>query len=153
MENSMFIGKYSVKTKRGKQVNLPVQFRASLQEGAYITQGFDHNLLVLKSAAFSTLVAQIQSLNMADPLVRLLFRMLVARAMPVMPDEAGRLQIPEYLAAFAGLQDEAILVGQGEYIEIWAKGNWQIQESTLNDAESNSFRFKDLNISGYRQHS
>ena len=147
MENIMFIGGYSTQINTSNQLSLPAHYSAPLMEGAFITQGFDHNLLVLKSSAFETLVYHIQGLNMADPLVRLLFRLIMSRAVPVQPNDTGKIEIPAHLAEFAGLQGETVVIGQGEYIEIWATETWKKQENNLNDSTANSYRFKDLKVS------
>jgi len=39
-----------------------------------------------------------------------------------------------------------VVVGAGQYIEVWDAGKWSEQLATLNDAESNSRRFVSLDL-------
>ena len=45
-----------------------------------------------------------------------------------------------------GLDKEIILVGQGDYFEVWDENLWQEQESETRDANANSDRFANLVI-------
>jgi MraZ protein len=40
-------------------------------------------------------------------------------------DRAGRLHFPERLAAYAGLHQEAVLIGVGDHLELWDTQRWQ----------------------------
>ncbi len=46
----------------------------------YITQGFDRNLQVLTAGAFQEIYRKVISLNIADPLARLLLRLILGTA-------------------------------------------------------------------------
>ncbi|HEX9091994.1 MAG TPA: hypothetical protein VF831_10920, partial [Anaerolineales bacterium] len=63
--------------------------------------------------------------------------------------KAGRILIPEFLSQTAGLSinQEAVLVGQGNYFEIWSPDEWALQQQALADPEANSERFKVLDLS------
>ncbi len=54
--------------------------------------------------------------------------------------------IPDNLKEFANLHDDILLIGQGDYFEIWAPDLWNMQEAQLRDAETNSARFSMLTI-------
>lgn len=49
----------------------------------------------------------------------LLKRLIGADSEQVTPDSAGRLLLPERMVKAAGLETEAVLVGQLDYFEIW----------------------------------
>ena len=110
-----------------------------------MTQGMDRNLQVLPATAFEELYRQAASLNVADPLARLLRRLLLGSAFEI-PDVKSSIVIPTELKDFAGLKDGVMLVGQGDYFEIWAPELWAQQESELRDAEANGSRFAALTI-------
>ncbi len=48
----MFLGQYEHTVDAKGRMTIPVRFRELLEEGAYITQGFDLNLVVLTVSAF-----------------------------------------------------------------------------------------------------
>ncbi|MGA7606285.1 MAG: division/cell wall cluster transcriptional repressor MraZ, partial [Anaerolineales bacterium] len=56
------------------------------------------------------------------------------------------LPIPDELKEFANLNEDVLLVGQGDYFEIWSADLWNNQESQLRDADTNSDRFSRLNV-------
>ncbi len=86
------------------------------------------------------------SLNIADPLARLLLRLILGTAHELGLDADGQLTVPQELREFASLQKDILLVGQGEYFEIWASDLWDQQETQLRDAEANASRFSALTV-------
>jgi MraZ protein len=88
-------------------------------------------------------------MSITDPLTRKLRRLIIGTASRLEIDKAGRILIPEFLSQSAGLSSnkEAILVGQGNYFEIWSPEEWNLQQQALADPEANSERFKVLDLS------
>ena len=50
------------------------------------------------------------------------------------------------LRDYAGLTNEVVFVGQGDYFEIWASEPWQKKQDQINDAETNARRFSALDL-------
>ncbi len=48
-----------------------------------------------------------------------------------MPDDQGRIVIPELLTTFAKLTDEISFIGLGDRIEIWDSKIWEEKQKTL----------------------
>jgi MraZ protein len=140
----LFLGKFSRTIDAKNRFTLPPAFQAELAGGAYMTQGFDRNLQILTAEAFRKVVRRASSLNLADPLARQLLRLLLATAVP-MQTETG-VAVPENLREFAAIHTDVVLIGQGDYIEIWAPELWEEQEAQLLDAEANASRFSALNV-------
>ena len=65
--------------------------------------------------AFKEMLAHIKTLNIADPITRLLLRMILGNTVEVQTDTAGRLIVPDHLKEFAGLTHKVFLIGQGDY--------------------------------------
>ena len=145
MQN-LFIGQYHHSFDDGNRLTLPAHFRELLSGGGFITQGFDRNLWVLTAAAFQEVYQRVMKMNLADPLARLLLRMVLGNASHLEMDQSGRILIPQNLQQFANLNSEAVLVGQGDYFEVWAPALWQKQEAQLQDAEANVGRFAELDV-------
>jgi MraZ protein len=124
---------------------MPSAFKAELTGGAYMTQGFDRNLQVLTAGAFQELYRRTAALNTADPLARLLLRLFLGSAVEV-PQPRTNVAIPDNLKEYAGLQQNVLLIGQGDYFEIWSPDLWSEQESQLRDAEANASRFATLTL-------
>ncbi len=85
-------------------------------------------------------------MNIADPVARLLLRLFLGNAAKLELDTADRFRLPANLAGFIQLNREVMLVGQGEYFEIWAMDQWSKQEANLQDVEENAHRFSYLNL-------
>ncbi len=142
----MFLGKHSSKLDKNNRLSTPSQFREELSNRIYITQGFDRNLLLLTKAAFKEIHRRVAALNIADPLTRILLRLILGTAHEVHTDKNGYLPIPDDLREFANLNGNVFFVGQGDYIEIWSADLWKNQEAQLSDADVNSSRFSGVSI-------
>ena len=114
-----------------------------------MTQGFDRNLQVLTASAFEQLYRQAAALNTTDPLARLLLRLFLGNAVEL-PQAGASVAIPDNLKEYAGIQQNVLLIGQGDYFEIWAPHLWGEQEAQLMDADANASRFAALTL-GTRQ--
>lgn len=142
----MFLGQHHLTLDKDARIPVPSRFSGPLSEGGVITQGFDRNLWILPAAKFQLLCQRISAMNIADPKARLLLRLLLGQACELVTDESGGIQIPRNLREYAELDKEIVLVGQGDYFEIWDTAQWQNQEIQLGDAEANSERFAHLAI-------
>ncbi len=142
----MFLGKYPCKLDGNNRLLVPASFRKQIAGGVYITQGFDRNLLVLTAGAFEEIYRRVTSLNIADPLARLLLRLILGTASEMEIEPSGHITISEELREFAQIGENNLMVGQGDYIELWALDLWAKLETQLRDAEANSARFSALTI-------
>jgi MraZ protein len=144
----MFLGQYQHTIDNKGRLTIPARYREMLAtDGAYVTQGFDHNLVVLTVTAFNQLSRRVNRMSMTDGRARQLKRQLFANAEHVGVDRAGRILIPQFLRDSVGLDAEAVLVGVGDYFEIWSPEAWAGQVSELHDAEADSQRYLDLDLS------
>jgi len=143
----MFLGRFLHNLDSKDRLTIPSRFRDSLEEGAYVMQGFDCNLLVLTKAAYEAIATQVRQMNMTDPTARLLRRLVFSTAAWVEVDKTGRILLPGFLRTTAKLQEEAMVVGAGDYFEIWAPEIWSGQDALLQNSEANAERFAALNLS------
>ena len=140
----MFIGKHLASLDPQNRISLPTGIGARLEDGAFVMQGFERNLILMTPGAFAALFDGMRTMNITDPMARQLKRLLLGSAAEVRPDGKGRLALPAHLCTFAGLEGEACLIGQGDYLEIWAPAGWQAQETGLQDPQSDAGRFAAL---------
>ena len=142
----MFLGKHFCGLDKKGQFVPPDEFKSDLTSEVYITQGFDNNLWVLSNTAFQEIYKKLGFLNLTDPVARMLFRLLLGTATEVDMDEQGHLKVPEGLRASADLKSEILLIGQGDYFEIWSPELWRKQEAELRALEVNTSRFSTFEI-------
>lgn len=144
----MFLGQYVHNLDGKGRLTIPIRFRELLgEDAAYVMQGFDNNLMVLPTPAFEALSLRTNGTNMADPAARLLRRLIFSTANRVEVDRAGRILVPQFLRQNAGIESEAVLVGVGEYFEIWSPERWSRQVDQLQDVEQNAQRFMGIELS------
>lgn len=142
----MFLGEYRHNLDTKDRLTIPSKYRDDLGDGLYIVLGFDLSLMVMPPQTFMKILDRLETLNIADPDVRLLYRRILGSATQVDMDGNGRVLIPEFLRRRAGLERELVLVGQGAYFEIWSPLEWTKQEAAQLDTEANNQRFKVLNL-------
>lgn len=142
----MFLGQYQHSLDDKGRLTIPSRYRELLGEGAFITQGFDRNLMVLPADKWQQVYDHITAMNLTDPATRLLRRMIFSNAYPAEVDKAGRILVPQSLRQFLALNGEASVIGQGEYFEIWSPGNWAEQLGAIQDVDANTARFTAFNL-------
>ena len=143
----MFLGQYQHNIDSKGRLTIPARFRELLvAEGAYVTQGFDNNLIVLTVPSFRQISQHVNRMSMTDPMARLLKRLIFSGADLVDVDKVGRILIPQFLREAADLDGEAMIVGVGDYFEIWSPDMWQDQVNQLKDVEANAQRFMSLDL-------
>jgi MraZ protein len=144
----MFLGQFQHNLDDKGRLMIPARYRDLLATGgAYITQGFDKCLMVMSEAYFKQVYDRISAMNLADPMARLLRRLILSNAYPVEVDKVGRILVPQNLRQAVTLESEAILAGQGEYFEVWTPAAWNEQMAQLQDTETNNQRFAALDLS------
>lgn len=143
----MFFGKCTLPLSENSQLTLPSNYREAMCNTAYITQGFDRNLFLLSHQAFNAIYSHVTATSISDPLARLLSRLFLGGAAEIAVDGLGQIELPLNLCEYAGLGKEIIIVGQGEYSEIWSPALWQKQIDSLNDFDANTHRFEKFHVS------
>ena len=144
----MFLGRYHHTVDDKGRLTVPARYRDLLvADGAYLTQGFDQNLNVYPFPIFERISTRINRQSMTDPSSRVLRRLMFSNAELVVMDKAGRILVPQFLREEINLDSEAIIVGMGDYFEIWTPALWNEQVDQLQDAEANNQRFSTLDLS------
>ena len=142
----MFLNQYQHSFDDKGRLTIPSKLRELPAEGAFVVQGLDRNLMVLPPAVFEIIYNRLMAMSMTDPSARLLRHIILGNALQVVPDGAGRILISPNLREFAGLHNEVVFVGQGDYFEIWSPKLWQEQQVQINDAATNAQRFATLDL-------
>jgi len=143
----MFMGQYPHNLDDKGRLTIPARYRDLLADGAYITQGFESNLMVWPKDAFQAIAQRVSQIPITNPVARLLRRLIFSGGEQVDIDRAGRILIPQFLRTTAELDGEAMVVGVGDYFEIWSSANWAEQLAQLQDAEANAHRFEAFDLS------
>ena len=143
----MFLGHHLTQLKKSNHLPIRSDWQKLISSGVYLTQGFDQNILILMPQTFQEIYARISALNIADPLVRLFLRMFLSTASYIENVENETISLPQDLLEYANLESNVVVVGQGEYVEVWSSDLWEQQQSELQNVQANSQRFSALTIS------
>jgi len=125
---------------------IPARYRDALGNGVYVTLGFDQNLIVLTEEHFANLSERARNMSLTDPTARMLKRLLFSHAEWVEIDRAGRILIPQWLRKTVGLNGKVMVVGMGDYFEIWPLEHWEQHRQILEDPAANAQRFASLEL-------
>jgi MraZ protein len=142
----MFLGEFSHALDDKGRITIPAKLRAGFANGLVITRGFEPCLMIYPLDTFRVLEQKAHSLSLTNPSNRSIFRLLFGGASDAALDSLGRVVVPEYLRGYAGLQNQATIVGAGQYLEVWDALKWNEQLTQLNDSEANARRFGDLDL-------
>ena len=74
---------------------------------------------------FMAEAARAQATPMTNKDARDYRRVLFAGAEQGTPDKQGRIGIPTFLRASAGLERDVVVVGVGDRVEIWSPARWE----------------------------
>jgi MraZ protein len=102
-----------------------------LAAGLVVTRGFDQNLMVFPLDGWQELAGRIVDRPLGDTDVRVFRRRVFSGAVDLAPDRQGRIIIPPYLRDFANINDEVVVAGMYNYVEVWDIGAWQAVRETI----------------------
>lgn len=120
----MFLGEYQHTVDPKGRVVLPAKFRDRLADGCVITKGQERCLYVFPVDRWEEEMAKVNRLPRTDRRARNFARAFFAGAADQSPDRQGRVQIPQNLREYAGLDKEVTVLGMGDRVELWDSRAW-----------------------------
>lgn len=130
-----FRGIYEHSLDSKDRLTIPARFRAALADGVVLSKGFDPCIWVQTTEAFEKLSDRFLSPH--SPFgsdARKLRRRFHGGSFDEDLDSAGRIRIPKPLIEHAGLSGRCVVIGAGEYLEIWDAEAWAKEEEALDEA-------------------
>lgn len=119
---------------------IPARFRdvakAGGGDGVMVTR-MDNALFAYSFDEWSKIEERVLSVPETSNAMRRFRRIFIGGASECNCDKQGRILIPPSLRLYAGLEKEITLVGQITHFEIWSKGNYELEEKTLNEDLNN----------------
>ncbi|HEY5616085.1 MAG TPA: division/cell wall cluster transcriptional repressor MraZ [Bacteroidota bacterium] len=131
---SSFKGRYEYSVDSKGRVALPAKVRKNVSPAAndtfIITRGFEQCLFVYPQDEWNKVEESVRGLSPSNPQHRFFVRTLLQWATDVQLDGQSRVSIPQDLLKFAGIENEVLILGVLERIEIW---NPKIYEQYMNN--------------------
>jgi MraZ protein len=129
--NAMFAGEFRCGVDDKGRFVLPSVFRAvfpvedeQLAKSVIILKSLDHSLWLYRTSEWEEkLTASRQHLD--DEQSRLFMHYVVAESAPSEVDKNGRLSIPKRHREYADIDNEVVLIGLYERIELWSPLRWE----------------------------
>ena len=129
----MLIGTYRQKLDEKGRLNFPARFREEMGAPFYVTCWLDECLIALPKQKFEEIFARLSESGMVKN--RGLRRMLYAGAVEAAPDKQGRILLPPDLREHAGADKEIVVIGVGDYVELWEPDRWQAMKNSMRSGE------------------
>jgi len=120
----MLIGEYKYNLDEKKRLTMPSKFRKELGKKAIVTRGMDGCLFMYSEKEWKDLAEKLAKLPFSQSNARSFARVMLAGAMDVSIDSAGRILVPDYLKDYAGLDKKVVVAGLYNRIEIWNEEKW-----------------------------
>ena len=129
----MFDGALQVNLDVKNRMAIPVKHRNKLVSlecnQIKITAHPDRCLLVYPMAAWDVVFKKLGTFPSLDRQATAWKRMLIGHADTLDLDAAGRILLSPTLRAFANIEKNAMLVGQGSYLELWNEDAWHAKNA------------------------
>lgn len=139
----MFLGEYRHTIDDKGRLTIPAKFRPFLAAGMVVTRGFDRNLIAFSLEGWEELASRVKSLPWGDPSAREFRRRVFSGAVDLVPDRQGRVLLPPYLREFANIDNDVVITGMLDHLEIWNSDAWTpVREA----AESDEQHWENLGI-------
>jgi MraZ protein len=127
----MLIGEYNHTLDGKRRMSLPAKFRKDLGKQVVVTYGLDTCLFVFSKTQWEGILGKLSGLSMGQSDSRAFNRFLLAGATDIDIDSLGRILIPEYLAEFAQISTNAVVIGVSDRVELWNEAHWSTYKTRI----------------------
>ena len=135
---SSFKGSFQFTVDAKGRINLPAKMRKNVAPEAgdtfVITRGYEKCIYVYPNDEWLLLETSIRKLHTPNPKHRQFMRALLEHATDVQIDGASRLMLSKDLLDFAGIKNDALIIGVLEHIEIWNPTVYTDYKTALEDS-------------------
>ena len=120
-------GEFKITLDDKGRLSLPARLRSALSDpNLVLTEGMDDCLCLYPPEEWKALVKTIMNTTSEfSAHGRIVRRRIIGPSVPVEIDKMGRIPVAQTLREFAGLSRECVVLGQYDYIEIWAEDRYR----------------------------
>ncbi|MBM2840576.1 MAG: mraZ [Bacteroidetes bacterium] len=138
---SSFKGSYSYSVDSKGRINIPAKLRKYISPDAndtfVVTRGFEKCLVLYPLDEWNTLEGSVRELSPSNAQHRFITRALLQYATETQLDGQSRITIPKELLQFAGIEDQVLIVGVLERIEVWNPKEYDVYMKSQTDSYEN----------------
>ena len=125
----MFFGEFEYRVDEKGRIPIPPKFRRELRDGVVLTPGIEKCITVYPLAEWRKLAAQFTTGPIARSKLRKLNRAIFATAFSLKTDGQGRIALPIPLRQYADIENEVVIAGANNYLEIWNEEQWESEKA------------------------
>lgn len=125
----LFLGSVEYQMDDRNRVSIPPRYREQFDAPAVMTSGKERCVAVYTQTGFDEAASVVRSLPVDSEEGRRARRFFFGHAFHQTRDSQGRLLVPRELVEYAGLNKDVVVIGLGEWFEIWDKATWLDHES------------------------
>ena len=129
----MLLGEYQHTIDEKGRMAIPAKFRKSLASGVVVTKGSEECLYLYPVEEWTKLADKLSHLPITQADARAFSRLMLGGASHAEIDSQGRVLIPDYLRAYAGIGEKAVIVGLYNRAEIWEEEKWQRYRASIEE--------------------
>ncbi|MBF67357.1 MAG: cell division/cell wall cluster transcriptional repressor MraZ [Gammaproteobacteria bacterium] len=96
----------------------------------------ERSLLIYPLPYWQDVERSVQALPSLDPVSRELQRLLIGYATDIQMDGSGRVLLTAPLREYAHLDRKAVLLGEGNKLELWSEARWHAHRDSVLDRQS-----------------
>ncbi len=125
----MFFGEFEYRIDEKGRVPIPPRFRRELKEGVVLTPGIEKCISAYPLSEWNKLAATLTTGSVTRSKLRRLNRAIFATAFSLNIDGQGRIALPTQLRQHASIEDEVVIAGANNYLELWNKEQWEAEKA------------------------
>lgn len=124
----MFRGRHEYTMTKTGRVSIPSRFRElckkKYRDEKFVLTNFAQYLLLYPEREWDKVAKKFSEVSMTNTSAMAAVRYFVGNSVDCSVDSQGRVLIPQTLREYAHLENEVVIVGMIEKIEIWSKSVW-----------------------------
>ncbi len=125
----MFFGEFEYRIDEKGRVPIPPRFRRELKEGVVLTPGIENCITAYPLSEWKKLAATLTTGSVTRSKLRRLNRATFATAFSLNVDGQGRIALPIPLRQYANIEEEVVIAGANNYLELWNKEQWEAEKA------------------------
>lgn len=125
----MFFGEFEYKIDEKGRVPAPPKFRSALREGVVLTPGLEKCITAYPLPEWKKVADALTTGTVGPSKMRRLNRAVFATAFSLEVDRQGRIALPAPLRQYALIEDDVVIIGANNYLELWNKELWEAEKA------------------------
>jgi MraZ protein len=118
------------------RLNIPSRFRevlAQYESEELVVTSWGVHLRAFPVSQWEILENKLLTDGREQPGLTNFIRLVVSGVTPCFPDKQGRVLLPPSLRSEAGIVQDVVLAGMLDYVEIWDKGAWELENQATRE--------------------